>query len=132
MSSITPVSGNPRASVVLATLLALAAPFALTACQSAAPATTTAAAAVAPVATERPATADEIRTVAVGRTMSGGMTYNADGTYLFQGANPGRYEISDGRICVKFTNGASRCDRIVVDGSSYTMINAGGRRFPFG
>ncbi len=131
MSNIMLLSGIRRAQSIFAVALAVAAPLALAACQSAEPAATAAASAPA-AAAERPATADEIRAVAVGRPLSGGMRYNADGTYLFQGANPGRYEITDGRICVQFNSGDSRCDNIVVSGSRYTLINASGRRFPFG
>ncbi len=132
MSNIMLLSGIRRAHSIFAVALAVAAPLALAACQSADPAATAAAASAPAAAAERPATADEIRAVAVGRTMSGGMRYNADGTYLYRGADPGRYEITDGRVCVKFNTGANRCDRVVTNGTSYTMINASGRRFPFG
>jgi hypothetical protein len=132
MSNIMLLSGIRRAHSIFAVALAVAAPLALAACQSADPAATAAAASAPAAAAERPATADEIRAVAVGRPMSGGMRYNADGTYRFQGANPGRYEISDGRICVQFNSGDSRCDNIVVSGSRYTLITESGRRFPFG
>ena len=83
---------------------------------------------------ERPATQSEIETVAVGRTLNGVLTYNSDGTYLYDGGSPGRYTISEGRICVRFNSGDSRCDRIVTadGGETFTMINASGRRFPFG
>lgn len=82
----------------------------------------------------RPATEAEIEAIAVGRTINNAMTYNADGTYLYEGANPGRYTISDGRICVDFQSGGRRCDRIVTsdDGETFMMINRDGERFPFG
>lgn len=82
----------------------------------------------------RPATKAEIEAIAVGNTVNNAMTYNADGTYLFKGANPGRYQISSGKICVNFQSGGRRCDRIVAadDGQTFTMINRSGDRFPFG
>ena len=79
---------------------------------------------------ERAATKAEIEAVAVGKTL-GARQYGADGSYRFRGGNPGRYRISDGRICVQFASGGSRCDRIVTDGSEMTLINAQGQRYPF-
>lgn len=79
---------------------------------------------------ERPATKAEIEAVAVGNTL-GPRRYNADGTYLFRGGSPGRYRISNGRICVQFASGGSRCDRIVTDGSEMTLITSRGERYPF-
>lgn len=131
MSNIMLLSGIRWAHSIFAVALAVAAPLAL-ACQSADPAANAAAASAPAAAAERPATADEIRAVAVGRTMSGGMTYNADGSYLYRGADPGRYEITDGRVCVKFDRGGSRCDRIVTNGTRYTLITTDRRRVPFG
>lgn len=84
-------------------------------------------------AEERPATKAEIEAVAVGNTVNGAMTYNEDGSYLYQGGNPGRYTIRNGQICVRFESGGARCDRIVTDGSGLTMINGrNGSRAPFG
>lgn len=116
-----------RGQRVLRLLLAVCGMLVLAACQSADMSTATMA-----EAAERPATKEEIEAVAVGRTINGAMTYNADGTYLYEGGNPGRYRISDGRICVNFDSGGRRCDRIVTDGESLTMINRDGTRFPFG
>lgn len=82
-------------------------------------------------AAERPAKKAEISKIAVGNTMSGGMYYGKDGSYLFNRGSPGRYTISDGQVCVKFRAGGSRCDRIVTDGKNFTLINAGGQRYPF-
>lgn len=82
-------------------------------------------------AAERPATKAEIEKVAVGRTVSGAMKYFPNGRYTYKGHSPGRYKISDGKICVQFDNGNSRCDRIVVDGKKFTLINRNGERFPF-
>ncbi len=82
-------------------------------------------------AAERPATAAEIKKIAVGRTVSNAMYYGANGSYTYQGGSPGRYTISNGRICIVFNNGNSRCDDIVVDGKNYFLINASGKRFPF-
>lgn len=67
---------------------------------------------------ERAATKAEIEKIAVGRTVSGAMTYNKDGSYRYKGKNPGTYKISNGNICVAFAEGGRRCDRIVTDGSS--------------
>ncbi len=123
MSAVIVGVPKQRARYLVAAIASAGVALALSGCQSATSAS----------ADERAATAEEIRAVAVGRTLSGGMTYNADGSYRYQGRDPGRYTISDGQVCVAFDNGRSRCDRIVTtDGSTYTMINQGGRRFPFG
>jgi hypothetical protein len=82
-------------------------------------------------AKERPATKAEISSKAVGHTINGRLWYGANGKYTFEGKNPGQYSISDGKICVKFDNGRSRCDRIVVDGAAYTLINKEGERYPW-
>lgn len=117
-------SRSPHKLLILAAL-----PFFMIACQTAdAPMANNA----APTSTERPATSAEIQSFAVGRTLASGQTFNTDGTYRFQGQNPGRYTITDGRVCVTFSSGR-RCDRIVTnDGTTYTLIDTGGRRFPFG
>jgi hypothetical protein len=86
----------------------------------------------AEAAAERPATKAEIEAIAVGRTVNGAMRYGTDGSYTYEGRNPGTYRISNGQICVNFQSGGRRCDRIVTDGSTYTMINSNGQRFRFG
>ena len=85
----------------------------------------------ATLATERPATAVEIRQVAVGKTVNRSMKYGTDGRYSFRGGSPGKYSISNGRICVVFDSGKSRCDSILRDGSHYFLIDAKGKRLPF-
>ena len=82
-------------------------------------------------AAERPATKAEIEKIAVGRTVGGAMKYFPNGRYTYNGGNPGRYKISNGKICVRFDSGHSRCDDIVVDGVKFTLINSRGERFPF-
>lgn len=82
-------------------------------------------------AAERPATKAEISKIAVGRTVSNAMYYGADGRYSYRGGSPGKYTISNGKICVVFDSGQSRCDSIVRDGADYFLINAEGKRFPF-
>jgi hypothetical protein len=86
---------------------------------------------VAAMAAERPATKAEIQKVAVGHTVNGAMRYFPDGKYTFKGANPGHYRISNGKICVKFDSGRSRCDRIFTDGKKMTLVDSSGERFPF-
>lgn len=81
-------------------------------------------------ASERPATKLEIEKMAVGKTL-GVKKYMANGRYTFQGGNPGKYTISNGKICIAFDNGRNRCDRIVTDGKSYTLVNGEGERYPF-
>lgn len=83
-------------------------------------------------ASERPATKAEIEKIAVGKTVNGRMTYGKDGSYTYAGRDKGKYTISAGKVCVTFTTGFKRCDRIVTDGSKYTLINAKGDRFPYG
>jgi hypothetical protein len=58
--------------------------------------------------------------------------YAADGNYTYWGRDgvwKGKYEIVDGRICVKFTNGFSRCDEIFREGSGLALVNARGNKF---
>jgi hypothetical protein len=86
---------------------------------------------VAAMAAERPATKAEIEKIAVGHTVSGAMKYLPDGRYTYKGGSPGHYKISNGKICVTFDKGGSRCDRIVTDGKKMTLVNSGGNRFPF-
>lgn len=86
----------------------------------------------AAVAEERPATKAEIEKIAVGKTVNGRMTYGKDGSYSYAGGDKGNYTISAGKICVKFTTGFQRCDRIVTDGKKFTLINQKGDRFPYG
>jgi outer membrane lipoprotein-sorting protein len=84
----------------------------------------------ASAAAERPATKAEIEKTAVGKTL-GVKKYMANGRYTYQGGNPGTYTISEGKICISFDNGRSRCDRIVTDGKAYTLVNGEGERYPF-
>lgn len=81
-------------------------------------------------AAERPATKAEIEKMAVGKTL-GVKKYMANGRYTYQGGNPGKYTISEGKICISFDNGRTRCDRIVTDGKAYTLVNGEGERYPF-
>lgn len=79
--------------------------------------------------------ATELRKLIVGKTIiSGGakLRYGKDGSYSYNGMYPGRYEIMDGRICVDFDSGQSRCDTIVKNGGKYFLINGQGKRFSFG
>ncbi len=79
--------------------------------------------------------AAELKALVVGKTINSGggrLYYGRDGTYTYNGQHPGKYAISNGKICVKFNAGQSRCDRIVKNGKRYFLINSGGQRFPFG
>ena len=87
--------------------------------------------ATATSAAERPTSKAEITQAAVGRTVSGAMYYGKDGSYTYQGGSPGRYTISDGKICVDFNSGNRRCDTIMRDGANLFLVNASGQRFPF-
>lgn len=58
--------------------------------------------------------------------------YAADGNYTYWGSNgvwKGKYEVVEGRICVKFTNGFSRCDEIVRDGGGLAFVNSRGNKY---
>ena len=68
------------------------------------------------------------RTVASGRAQ---LTYGADGSYTFNGRNPGHYRVANGQICVDFDSGGSRCDTIVREGNQLFMVNRAGQRFDF-
>jgi len=86
-------------------------------------------------AAEKPASAAQIKQITTGHDVNiGGATghYGIDGSYTYNGQNPGHYKVSKGRICINFDAGGSRCDRIVVDGATYTLINKNGDRYPFG
>ncbi len=87
-------------------------------------------AAPAAAAEERAATKAEIEKMAVGKTL-GVKRYYANGRYTYQGGSPGVYKISEGLICVSFDNGGLRCDKILTDGKSYTLVNKNGERYPF-
>ena len=62
--------------------------------------------------------------------------YRDDGAYSYKYREDdrphlGTYEVvSDGRVCVDFLNGSSRCDSFVFDGQRMVLIIAGGTRFP--
>ena len=86
------------------------------------------------LAAERAATASEIKKYVVGHDVNcGGPTchYGADGSYSYNGQFPWKYRISAGTICVNFDNGEARCDKILIDGTNYTLVNSGGQRYSF-
>jgi hypothetical protein len=100
---------------------------------------TTAFLALPAYAADQALTADELKTSLTGKTyeLTGGIaTWKADGSYEFfttQGVPQtyrGQYEISEGKVCVKFTNGTSRCDKFVRDGDNLILINFRGQRYP--
>ena len=69
-----------------------------------------------------------------GRTVTSGraqLTYGADGSYTYNGRNPGHYRVANGQICVDFNSGGSRCDTIVREGNQLFMVNRAGQRFDF-
>lgn len=77
----------------------------------------------------------ELKALVVGKTIKSSgarLYYGADGRYKYNGKAPGTYTISKGKICVKFDTGDRRCDRIVKSNGKYHLINAKGKRFPFG
>jgi hypothetical protein len=83
-------------------------------------------------AADRPATKAEIEKIAVGRTVNGKIRYMPNGRYTYAGGSPGAYKISAGKVCVRFDNGRSRCDRIVTaDGKVFAMITSSGERYPY-
>ena len=86
----------------------------------------------------RPASRDEIASLLVGKSASIGLhgiaTYNRDGFYTYEmsatgAVSHGTYQIGDGNICIKLTNGRSRCDSILKDGASYVFVNEKGMVF---
>ena len=84
------------------------------------------------LAAERAATKAEIENIAVGHLVSGKMRYGTDGKYTYGGKFPGRYKISNGKVCINFNDGGKRCDRIVTsDGKKFTLVNSQGKRFPY-
>ena len=79
--------------------------------------------------------AAEIRSYVEGKIVESegdALAYGSNGRYTHNGGSPGRYTISDGKICVTFDSGRSRCDRIVRrNGGGYAFVNANGERFSF-
>jgi hypothetical protein len=76
----------------------------------------------------------ELQKLVVGKSVGVGSataSYGADGRYTFNGSNPGKYRIDNGRICVDFDAGQARCDKIVKDAGNYYLINGQGGRFQF-
>jgi hypothetical protein len=91
----------------------------------------------AAAATPVPATPvpdSELLQLIQGRTVTSGraqLAYGADGSYTYNGRNPGHYRVANGQICVDFNRGGSRCDTIVREGNQLFMINRAGQRFAF-
>ena len=84
------------------------------------------------------ATKGEIASAFVGKNVrfdyGATVSYGADGSYQYADSarnqfSRGTYTINDGQICVKFTNGASRCDDILKDGNDFTLINKSGHSY---
>jgi hypothetical protein len=85
-------------------------------------------------AEEKPVPGAELQRVVVGKSVNIGSAsahYGKDGRYSFNGGNFGKYKIQNGRICVDFDAGASRCDKIVKDAGNYYLIDGRGVRFRF-
>jgi len=85
-------------------------------------------------AQEVPVPKAELQRLVIGRTISSGgsvLTYGVNGSYTFNGGNPGRYKIKNGKICVKFDSGRFRCDKIIKYGGRYFLIDRRGARFDF-
>ncbi len=83
-------------------------------------------------AEDKPVSKAELQKLIVGKSISIGTasaSYGHDGRYTFNGSNPGKYRVDNGRICVDFDNGQARCDKVVKDAGSYYLINAQGNRF---
>lgn len=90
--------------------------------------------------TAEPATAEEIRTALVGRTViferGDEATYGQNGDYRHFGfgrVSTGKYTITDGEICITFeprpgtTATQSRCDRISKRGDAFFLTTEQGR-----
>jgi hypothetical protein len=84
--------------------------------------------------TGTPMSRSEIQSLVYGKTVSAGtsrLTFDRDGRYQFTFGNgvkggAGRYRIEEGRICVDFDSGRSRCDRYMKqDGQLYLVDQAG-------
>lgn len=65
----------------------------------------------------------------------GASTYDLDGGYTFTYANgfpaSGKYGVeNDGRVCVSFENGRSRCDRFVSSRGRFVLLTSKGERYP--
>jgi hypothetical protein len=57
---------------------------------------------------------------------SGSSSYGADGKYTYNdqfGSFQAIYKISDGEICLYFTNGKTHCDTILREGSTFILID---------
>ncbi|MCU4182392.1 hypothetical protein [Bosea sp. BH3] len=85
-------------------------------------------------AAEKPVPKAELQKLIVGKTVTSGnayLSYGADGRYTYNNGNFGNYRIENGRICINFDAGGSRCDSIVSDGSQYFLVNRQGQRYSF-
>ena len=85
-------------------------------------------------AQDKPVSKAELQKLIAGKSVaigSSSASYGADGRYTFNGGNPGKYRVDNGRICVDFDSGQARCDRIVKDAGNYYLINGQGGRFQF-
>lgn len=76
----------------------------------------------------------EIGAALIGKTVkvaTGEAIYSVDGTYKISDRNGialGRYTISDGAVCVRFTSGVDRCDAIFKEGASLVFVSIEGNR----
>ncbi len=85
-------------------------------------------------ADDRPVPKAEIQKLIVGKTINVGSasaSYGKDGRYTFNGSDPGKYRVDNGRICVDFETGGARCDKIVKDAGNYYLITSRGNRLQF-
>jgi hypothetical protein len=85
-------------------------------------------------ADDKPAPKAEIQKLIVGKTINVGSasaSYGKDGRYAFNGGNPGKYRVDNGRICVDFDDGQARCDKIIKDAGNYYLITSRGNRLQF-
>lgn len=84
------------------------------------------------LAAEKPATAAQIKKFIVGHDIhSAGavLHYASDGSYTYNGGNPGKYTVTNGKVCVAFDSGAQRCDNIVIEDGAFSLVNAKGQHY---
>jgi hypothetical protein len=87
------------------------------------------------VEAQAPMTKVEMENSLVGKSLvfSGGSEahYGADGEYSFTsraGVQRGKYTLSDGKICVAFPGGNTRCDAFTKEGDRIFFTNAKGEK----
>jgi hypothetical protein len=92
-----------------------------------------------PVFAQQPLSADELKALIVGKSLTYGTdgiaTYKTDGSYEYYNKNTGqtsrgKYSVQGDRICADFGGGRNRCDQIIKMPTGLVLKNSQGTTFP--